>query len=357
MTPPRRACDDWPRVLVPSPGCLSPLTDIRHDERVLMVVLQSTYDGGTPRQFLRALTSNPGDYREVSMTMDTYPDAELLEAAAEIRPTIVFLALFRDSIITPEVISELRPLCDPTCVIVNYDGDQHFEPGHIGRRWFVDLGRVCDASLVVNTKHPVEYAAMGVHHPGYLAPLIDETIWRPTEPTPGTLPIVCLANNWPRLDYTGRNAVFAAIAATFPDQFAVYGQGWNGMEPFPVRPFLHNEDEAGVYSAARAALSISIRSDLPRYTSNRLFYALCSGAVVLAESFPDCDGLGLEDGHNCLLWHGWDELRAHLKRILCTRPEDWLAMRAAARGVGLLHALPAFLGALAAIVDAVRGAR
>jgi hypothetical protein len=344
---------------------------VRHNERVLHLADHAT--GDTVDEIgcaMRMLTARAADYRQVRFTLDIpaagnvvtgpawyAPDAEALEAAAAIRPTFVFMHPQVPSVITPEVVEELRALCDPSCMIVQWTGDQHFEPTDAEQLWFVELGRVCDASLVVNTKHPVEYAALGVRHPGFLEVGIDEALWRPTPPTPNTPPIVCLANEYGQFDYTARNHAFAAAAAAFPGQFAVYGGGWEEQTAIPWRPYLQNADVPGIYSAARAALSISIRADLPRYTSNRLFYALGCGAIVLAERFPDCEGLGLRDGHNCFLWRGEDELRHCLATALGLATPTRRAMRIAARAVGLAHSWSARMGELQCIIDTVRSDR
>ena len=350
LPPPRRAAGpDWPRVLTPAAGCLPPIATPRPDERILCVpwTLAGCADR-TSHAYLQALEGCGAAYREVPVGTEFF-DVALLEAAEAIRPTLVFLNLQGPSI-GADFISELRPLCDPACVIVQWDGDQHHEPSDPRRQWFVDLGRVLDASLVVNVKHPAEYAALGVRHPGFLGCGVDENVWRPTVPAAGVPPVVTLANNWPQFDYAARNRTFAAVAAAFPDEFAVYGGGWESGAPFPTRPFLRNEDQAGVYAAARAVLSMSIRCDLPRYTSHRLFGALAAGAVTLVEWFPDCEGLGLVDGYNCILWHGIDELLDKLRHL----PARPLEMRMAARRVGMLHGLGAWLGELMAVVDAVR---
>jgi len=294
MTPPRRAGADWPRVLCPAPGCLLPAVAVRGDERILHLAnrnLDDAYD--EVGRALRLLAESDADYRQVCFAPDAYPDAEAFECAVEIKPTLVFMHPQCESVITPDVVEDLRPLCDPSCVIVQWTGDQHYEPADAGQRWFVELGRVCDASLVVNTRHPAEYEALGVRHPGFFEVGIDETLWCSATPTPGTPPIVCLANEYPQFDYSTRNHAFVSIACAFPNRFAVYGTGWETQTAIPWRPYLRNEDVPGVYSAARAALSISIRADLPRYTSNRLFYAMGCGAVILVERFPDCEGLGL----------------------------------------------------------------
>lgn len=358
MMPPRRACSNWPVVMCPAPGCLPPTAAVRHDERVLHLAnrhLDDTYD--EVGRALRMLAGSDAEYRQVRFMPDSYPDAEAFEAAVAIKPTVIFMHPQCESVITPDVVEDLRPLCDPGCVIVQWTGDQHYEPAEEGQRWFVELGRVCDASLVVNTKHPSEYAELGVRHPGFLEVGIDEGLWTPATPTPNTPPVVCLANEYSQFNYATRNHAFASIASAFPGSFAVYGTGWEEQASIPFRPYLNNEDVPGVYSAARAVISSSIRSDLPRYTSNRLFFALGCGAVILVERFPDYEGIGLIDGHNCLVWRGENELHSHLERILRTRPEDWLAMRAAARELGMANSWSVRMGELQCIVDTIRGDR
>ena len=284
MTPRRVAGADWPRILCPALGCLPPSTPPRRDERVLFVPWRST--GCLDREPLSsfpALTAAPAtDYREVRIGDEDF-DTVVFDAADAIRPTLIFFNL-QGPALSPEFICDLRRAGDPSCVIVQWDGDQVFKPRDEVRRWFVNNGRACDATLLVNTQEPTEYAELGVRHPGFLECFgVDGGIWRPQPPTPGTPPIVCLASYWPQYDakYGRRERIFAAVAAAFPDQFAVYGENrGRAHAPFPTRPFLRPHEEAGVYSAARASLAISNCNDLPRYTSNRLFYALASGGVV-----------------------------------------------------------------------------
>lgn len=358
----RRAGPDWPRVLCPAPGCAPPRAAPRGDERVLHVGLGAIFSPDEVRSAtgaLRRLAGSDADYRAVPMATDSTLDADALEAAAALRPTLVFLQPQCASVLDPAWVADLRPLCDPDAVVVNWTGDQHAEPGEPGLAWLEELGRAVDATLVVNTKHPAELAARGVRHPGYLQVGVDTDLWRPTAPTPGTPAVVCLANRWPayRAKYAARDACFARVAADHPGGFAVYGHGWDGQDEVPHRPLVPCAAEAGVYSAARAALSISIRCDLARYTSNRLFYALASGAVVLAERFPDCEGLGLLEGVNCWLWRDLDDLECLLGTVLDPGHDD-APLRAGARALALEgYSLAAFAEHLAAIVDAVRAER
>jgi len=281
--------------------------------------------------------------------------AEILQEARDIRPSLVFIQVQGPGVLEPHDIERLRPLCDPSCVICNWDGDQHYEPRDPQRRWFVDLGRVCDAGLVVNTEHPAVYADLGVQHPGFFEIAVDPPVFHPTAPAINVPPVVLLANATHQVHATRRGYVGSLDARLGPERFGVYGSGWEGLATG------HNPlaltQESAVYSAARAALSISARNDLPRYTSDRLFRLLASGGVPVVERFPDCEGLGLIDGRNCILWSGEAGLHAALEGALAMQPGETQAMRDAASDLGHDHLWTQRVLELLALVDAVREAR
>lgn len=281
--------------------------------------------------------------------------SEIMQAARDIKPTFVFIQIQCPGVLAPQDIEALRRWCDPTVVIANWDGDQHFEPRSPQRQWFVDLGRVCDASLVVNTEHPAVYAELGVRHPGFFEIAADPTIFFPQAPAADAPPVVLLANATHAV-HAQRHSYTRALDVCYGRQtFGVYGFGWEGL--LSGRGPLSPVEESGVYCAARAALSISARNDLPRYTSDRLFRLLASGGVPVVEAFPDCEGLGLSDGRNCLLWSGERGLHAALKTALDMQPGETQAMRDAAAALGHDHLWPQRMPELLSLLDAVRGAR
>jgi len=366
----REACSDWPKIMCPAPGCMPPVGPERKWERVLHLSASNAIDPQTG--LVRALSSCASVYRSINWRQMAYARnwtgtdsqlvAEIMRIATRIRPTLVWMQIQRDGVISAKDIERLRLLCDPrTGVIVNWDGDQHYEPQMPQRGWFVRLGRVCDTSLVVNTKHPAEYAVWGVRHPGFWGVGFDEHIWKPMTPRPeGITPIILLANYWAHITsaYNNRLMLMNTVSQAFPGKFTVYGSGWESYRGAPWKPFLANEEEARVYSGAKASLSISIRSDLPRYTSNRLVYALGCGALVLVEKFADCEGFGLEHGKNCLLFDGPDELVRICRWVLAEASTDELErIREGAAALGAQHSWQAHMPELFAIVDAVRASR
>lgn len=321
-------------------------------ERILHVALR-TPDEKQPA-LERALRSIAAEYAEVDwMPAPDHAARAIGRVASVIRPTLVFMQLQRAGVLSQTDIVALRSVCDPSVVIVNWDGDQHHEPSSPERAWFVELGRVCDASLVVNTAHPSAYAALGVKNPGYLQIGVDATLYRPTEPTPGTPPVVMLASRYQT--HAMRNDVVERLAQRYGARFGVYGHGWSGE---CARPFLRQDQEAGVYAGAQVAISMSIRNDLPCYTSDRLFRAMGSGALVAVERFPGMERLGLLPDWDCFAWEGGDALCTIIDGVLEATQQQFDGMRRNATGlVHARHTWQARMPELLQTVEAARAAR
>ena len=337
-------------VYVPDPGCTPPAIRPRGDERVLHVALKTASE--SQPQLTEALASLcvPGGYDEVNWLEAEARrnlEVEVVEAAARHQPTLIVIQTQRRTAITRATIYAMRE-ASPGVTIVQWDGDQHHEPRDLERRWFVELGEVCDASLVVNTKHPAEYAALGVRHPGYLQIGVN-AVYQRHAPIAGVPEVVFLASAYEHLPaYERRRDLVAHLHRALGPRFQVYGSGWRHG-----RPTLRQDEEAAVLSSAQCAISMSIRNDLPRYTSDRLFRALACGAVTLVERFPDMEGLGLVEGQNCLGWSSVDELLTQF--VAKQRAND---IRANARALIVEHhTWAARMPELMAIVEAVRGSR
>ena len=352
----RAAAPGWPHILLPAPGCYPPAAapPRLHTERILHLSLYPH----EPHARL-SLDTIAGCYRMVYWRGKDQGElvAEAVAAAQAIRPTLVFMQLQVPGVLEPEHIEIIRGHCAPEVVIVNWDGDQHYEPRSKEREWFVRLGRVCDTSLVVNTEHPEDYTDCGVRHPGYLQIGIDPTVFHPVPPAQGVPNIVLLANGGHPVHRVRTQFVHELAACFGPERFGVYGAGWDRSRIQAARPALGLHHEAPVYAAAEVALSLSARNDLPRYTSDRLLRLLASGGVPVVEEFPDSEGLGLVGGWNCLLWHGWPELAACLQTALEMGQDERQAMRDAAVMQSRDHAWPARMLELLAIVEAVRADR
>ena len=360
MTLRRAPSADWPRLLTPALGCLPPIAEMRHTERVVHVALHPELDA--LRSMRCAFASISMAYAEVDyLPLDAGPGAayeDLVAACRKVRPTIIFMQVQRPTElanITAEQIAELRRDCSPDCVIVLWDGDYHGGPGSGQREWFRHLGRLVDTTLTVETRHQEECAALGIRHPGYLQTGNEPLLFHPVPVDKVEPAVVLVANNWAMIDagYAMRQYAVCYLTARYGSTFQVYGSGW-----FPSSRPIGLTEQVQLYSAAAAALSVSIRSDVARCTSDRLLRMLGCGSLILLERFPDCEGLGLEDGVNCLSWSTCEELQEHIDRVLADPAAAWcVEMRRAAAELSREHTWGVRMRELLAIVDAVRGSR
>jgi hypothetical protein len=347
-------------VLIPAPGCFPPTVVPRRDERVLHLAFWNAVSDG--RGLMRAL-STLGEYLKIDWrqaAIERALESQALRAAAAIQPTLVFLELRgptpRRGGPTPALLRQVRALCDPRAVLMVFYGDQFHEPADTANAWLLELARAADVFLVCNTQHPAEYARLGVPHPGYLQAGFDAEVFRPGAPAADAPPLAFMGTRHRQPAYRQRNEVVDRLAEACPGALRCYGFGWEAKGTF-----LAPAAEAAVYASARAALCMSIRNDLPRYTSDRLFRALGSGAVALVERFADCEDLGLVDSVNCFVWRGWDEfggLRSLVEDLQrgYWSPEDLQELRRRAAALAHeVHTWGARMGELAAIVEAVRG--
>lgn len=277
------------------------------------------------------------------------------------RPTLLFAQIQgAGSGVTGALLREARRLCDPSCVIVQWDGDQMWEPESEEYRWFIDIGTEADASLASNAHHQDAYRKLGVRRPGHLHIGIDDR-WGLRPPTPGTPTVVFLAAAYPNIGiYDRRRAIAKAFALRYGADVGLYGNGWNAKESpethVCARPWVGQTAESGVYAAAKAAVVMSNHVNLRRYASDRLFRALLSGAVALVEYVDDYEGLGLVDGVNCRFWRSEAELYALIDEVLAgVRAGESPGIRAAAHALAYrYHRWDARMGELLAIVDACR---
>lgn len=347
-------------IFLPEPGKRPPRAEPRRDERLLHVCLRVPGDPQNAlADALRGLTERGGEYAEVDWIAAgaSFPE-KLLETAAKIQPTLVFAQIQTPGILTAGDVERLRRVSAPGVVVMQWDGDHRHDHTDVPERdWFRHLARACDINACVCTRDVEEYAEQGVPGAAYLQIGVDADIWGPSTPEPSGPEIVLLASYYSRLGYKTRLEAARMLSASFPGKFAVYGHGWNGVEGVSSRPFVPHLAEAPLYSKAVAAISVSIRNDLPRYTSDRLFRCLASGALTLVEKFPDMEGLGLLNGVNCVVWDSVEELKILVSDALTFWPVSRGSLiRTAARDLALTHTWEARMKELAYMVERVRAA-
>jgi len=278
---------------------------------------------------LRRALSTLGRYAEVQNAAlrhrggEALAEGAVLQAAAEHRPSLVVLQVLRQGNIRPGFVRRLREVLPGTALVVTWNVDVMRLDERCLDKWAVDVSREVDLTLVSNASDPERYVAAGAPAAGYLPVGYDPEVWWPAPA--GSEGAVFVGRNYEELDGGYRRALFEEVRAELPGVLALYGTGWGGgLGAYgPV-------DEArcaAIYRAAGIVVCTSLFPGLRRYTSNRLPQAMGVGACVACRAFDDCEGLGLRDGSNVLLWRDARDLVALLS--------EWLRSEAHERRVAV----------------------
>lgn len=284
-------------------------------------------------------------------------------ACRELCPTIIFAQIQTGGVFDPLDVAEWRRHMPPEGVIIQWNGDLRELASHPSMAWQVALGRVMDATLVTNTNDPEWLAAQGVPGAGYLQIGYDPVIYDPNAPPAENYPFaVFLGSNYQTLGYDAplRAELAEKLYVALDGDFGCYGFAWEG--PW-ANPRVLQHEEAPIYRGAELAVGLSLHNDIARYTSDRTFRALGSGAVYAIKRFPDMDGLGLVDGGNCWVWDTVDDLVKLVKEYWDEREEEGFFlgrynMRESAYRLAVEHhTWDVRMGELAAIVLDIRRRR
>lgn len=275
-------------------------------ERVLHLHLWTSVEG---QQSLCDALAALGPYRRLDWTRvdrEVLPE-QLRAAVREHRPTLLWMQLQTDGVVTGALLDELRAL-SPGLRIVSWCGDVGRNPA-----WSHRIAPHVDALFFSSTTQAEQHRAAGFPNAAYLQIGYDtETHYPPLHGVDRSGTVFFGQrfdlSGWPYLpehEIQLRTETIRALGAAFGLGFAAYGSGWEGYawgHP-PLFPALSAER----YRRARCAVSVSITSRLGRYSSDRLFRALACGPVVLVKRFDDMEALGLADGGNCLVWDSPDD--------------------------------------------------
>jgi len=288
-------------------------------------------------------------------------DRALVEAARDLQPTLVFLQLQADRVITTEAIRAIRQgVHDPSLVVCVWSGDVGPTNGPwagLSDQWSYLVAREVDVMLFTGTGQVQLHRSRGMQNAAYLQIGYDEDRYKPgsDEQWGRRHDVVWMGQDYNRQydvlpDSEAQLRRDAVMALKSIPRAGIYGSGW-GTQGMP-------QIQAGdAYRESKMALSISLTSRLARYTSDRLIRAMACGCTPLVRRFDDMAGLGLVEGENCI---GWTTVPDMLEQIRHwrARPDEIRAMgKAAAELARTRHTWTARMEELAAIVAALRSGR
>ena len=208
----------------------------------------------------------------------------------------VFMQIQRANVIK---ISTLISLQNKGVKVFNFTGDvrQPIE------KWYIDTAPYVtslftnnfDAETVQNLGYKAEYFQVGYNVEYYNKFDIAE---------PNAPEIVFFGNNYgtlfPLSQY--RQDMVAFLKKRYGNRFKVYGNGWEGAENLNS----NQVKEGAIYRGCKIAINLS-HFDLDRYSSDRLFRILGSGAFCLSHNYKNI-GLEFDDKKDLCVWNNFDEL-------------------------------------------------
>jgi len=338
-------------------------------ERVLHVHLAT---GEEPQASLcdaLASLAEPGGHERIDWTALATPAERhraVVDAAGRLRPTLIFMQLQRPGVLSPQTIQDARRASGrDDCVIATWCGDVGGVNGPDstpGDAYAFDLGRHCDLMLYTSSSQVRAHRSRGMACAAYLQIGYDEArYFEGDESQYGTRhDVVFLGSKYQASHFAGmksaetglRSEVVGMLRQRFGDRFGLFGNGWgDGVASLP--PAQSGE----AYRHSHLGISVSLTSQLERYSSDRLFRALACGAPVLVKDFSDAASLGLRDGVNCLVWTHPQEAVDSVERWVA--PERRQALRVIGRrGAALAcehHAWTTRLLELSPLLAAARG--
>lgn len=214
-------------------------------------------------------------YMELGEGFKELLNRDLLKVSEQCDPDITFLHVQRPGVIDVEVAKQLRGY------VINYTYD-------VARpipQWYYDIGKHINTTIFCDEPGMWEFRADGINSdfslPGY-----DDSVFR-TNGSKGVYgDIVFLGNNYDRSqnfhNTQNRADIVDFLKENYKDSFKVYGNNWSYNDG---NLMYKEQKEAECYRSCKIAISMS-HFDLERYTSDRIFRILGSGAFCLSKWYP-----------------------------------------------------------------------
>jgi hypothetical protein len=204
---------------------------------------------------------------------------QTIAAAGELQPDFTFLQLQTEGILDGKTLEQISGL--KAC----WNGDcRETTP-----KYNFDLGPFIDLFMYSNQRDVDAMRAKG-HRAEFLNIGYSRCVFTPGGPKrPNTPEIVFLGNNYGNLfprSYE-RQRMVAMLRERYGARFGVFGNGWGKSDVFLMEP-----DEAACYRSSKIAINqnhLDYRDHVDRFTSDRIFRLMGSGAFCISNSYIGID--------------------------------------------------------------------
>lgn len=280
-------------------------TELVYDNKKVLLHISLNNEGQTMLQSALKTICNKyinyewkKDYKNVNNVK-----TKILNLVYKEKPDLIFMQIQTPGIIESELINIIN-MSVPNCIIINWTGDVRMPIP----QWYKDIGKCKNViTCFTNMDNVNEFKAMGLKSE-YLQIGYEHNIFTPNGTIKKVPEIVFMGNNYSNINYPLsklRSEMVVMLNYKFGNRFQVYGNGWNNeLNPidFMKKPY----EEAAVYRSCKIAISLS-HFDLSRYSSDRMFRIMGSGAFCLSYEYKDI-GLDFKENTHIGVWRSVDNL-------------------------------------------------
>jgi spore maturation protein CgeB len=223
---------------------------------------------------------------------------QILSMCELFEPAIIFMHIQSEGIVLPETLSKLIK----SSMIFSWTGDvRHPLPQH-----YIDTGRLITSTLFSNQTDVEIARPLGITA-DYLQVGFDKEHFSPLGRIgTGYSDIIFLGTNYLSHPFplsSLRHAMCIRLKHEFGGAFQIYGDGWSGMANGLIHKY---EEEGAAYRACKIAINLS-HFAYSRYSSDRMFRILGTGAFCLTHRFPDIEQ-DFDVGNELVVWEDLDDL-------------------------------------------------
>lgn len=244
--------------------------------------------------------------------------AEVINKFNSFKPDVVFMHIQSGEVISIETAKYMAK----ESLVYNWTGDvRHPLPHH-----YLDIGRNIHSTLFTNL-NDVETCINNGVNADYLQVGYDREHFTPFGEVSDKYPeIIFLGSHYPHCNFPLtdlRYEMVNRLKKEFGNKFGVYGAGWKGLENGNITNYA---EEGKAYRSCKIAINLSHYS-YKRYSSDRMYRILGSGAFCLSHRFPHIE----EDyklGEELVVWENIEHLVANIKYYLQnTREREKIAIK------------------------------
>lgn len=244
----------------------------------------------------------------------TFPNGQIndviLSVFNDFVPDVVFIHTQNGDVIKHET----AKIMSEKSIVFNWTGDvRHPLPQH-----YIDTGKNVTATLFTNMNDVDFCRNIGIES-DFLQVGFDSEKFNPLGKTDSNYPeIIFLGSNYPNTFPLSslRYDMVNELKNEFGYKFGVYGSGWENL----ANGHIDNYQEEGMaYRSCKIAINLS-HFAYSRYSSDRMFRMLGSGAFCLTHYFPDLEK-DFVPNKEVVVWNSIDDLKQKIHKYLINNKE------------------------------------